>query len=76
MSLEDSTIQAQKIWPTFTELLYHNLYKMFTADVEFNELSSAVYRKEILHLELKILGKYSFHCVICVHLVNFCRLSH
>ena len=43
---------------------------MFTTDTEFNGLSSAIYRNDILHSELKILVKI-YLCVIRTYMVDF-----
>ena len=48
---------------------------MFTTTAEFNELSFAIYRKEILHSNLKMLAKL-YISVIYTHMVDFCSPSH
>ena len=48
---------------------------MFTTNAEFNELSFAIYRKEILHSNLKMLAKI-YISVIYTHMVDFCSPSH
>ena len=59
----------------------NNIFRMYkpnkinTIDVEFNGKSSEVYRKCIRISERKKFIKIEL-CVICTHMVDFCRLSH
>ena len=51
----------------------HN--KSFFTNAEFNGISSACFRNEILHLELKIITNIIVS-VICAYMVNFHRSGH
>ena len=48
---------------------------MFTTNAEFNDLSFAIYRNEILHSERKILAKIQFN-VIYTHMVDLHSPGH
>ena len=53
----------------------HNKSFFFFTNAEFNGISSASYRNEILHLELKILANI-IASVICTFMVDFHRSDH
>ena len=48
---------------------------MFTTNAEFNEFPFAIYRKEILHSNLKMLANI-YISVIYTRIVDFCSPSH
>ena len=48
---------------------------MFTTDIKFNALLSAIYRNRILQSQLKILAK-KLLSIIWTHTVDFCTPGH